>query len=77
MKKNGLIVLIIGIVLTLLTSFDFITKEKVVDMKEKVVDMGSVEISANKNHRLQWSPIIGMSIMALGFGLMVFGNKNK
>jgi hypothetical protein len=70
MKKNGLIVLIIGIVLTLLTSFDFITKEK-------VVDMGSVEISANKNHRLQWSPIIGMSIMALGFGLMVFGNKNK
>jgi hypothetical protein len=70
MKKNGIIVFAIGFVLTLLTSFDFTTKEK-------VVDMGSVEISANKNHRLQWSPIIGMSIMALGVGLMFVGNTKK
>jgi hypothetical protein len=70
MKKNGLIVLIIGIVLTLLTSFDFFTKEK-------IVDIGSVEISANRNHRLQWSPMIGMAVMAIGVGLMVFGSDKK
>jgi hypothetical protein len=70
MKKNGIIVFGIGFLITLLTTLGFTTREK-------VVDMGNLSISADKNHSLEWSPFIGLSIMAVGGAFYLFGNKNK
>jgi hypothetical protein len=62
MKKAALFVIIIGFLLTIFTAFKFFTREK-------VVDLGSVSITANKAHKLQWSPLLGVGVMVLG-GIM-------
>lgn len=69
MKKIGIIILIIGLALTIFTAFTFFTREK-------VVDIGSLEITANKPHHLSWSPLIGLAVMAVG-GVVVLMSSKK
>ena len=59
MKTTGIALLIIGLLLTIFTAFKFFTKEK-------VVDIGKVEITADKGHNVSWSPLIGIGVMAIG-----------
>lgn len=68
MKKAGIIILILGLVLTLVTTITFFTREK-------IVDMGEIQISANKRHNLNWSPFIGLAVMAVGGVLMLVPKK--
>lgn len=68
MKKIGIIILAIGLIITLITGFKFVTREK-------VVDIGELQISRNKNHSVAWSPIVGIVTMVVGGGLIVFGLK--
>ena len=63
MKKPGIIILILGLLLTIFTTFTYFTREK-------VVDLGDIEINANKRHHLSWSPLIGIAVMAVG-GVML------
>ena len=63
MKKIGIILLIVGLGLTLFTAFTFFTKEK-------VVDIGAVEITRSKPHHLNWSPLIGIAVMGIGGALL-------
>lgn len=70
MKKAGLIVLILGLLVTMFTGLNFVTREK-------VVDIGELEISANKNHSLSWSPVIGVVMMAIGAGFYLLGSKKQ
>lgn len=69
MKKAGIVVLVIGLIVTFSTGFSFFTKEK-------VVDIGSVEISADKKHTVSWPPILGLVIAAAGAGMIFFGRKS-
>ncbi|MDZ7634010.1 MAG: hypothetical protein U5L72_06035 [Bacteroidales bacterium] len=68
MKKAGIIILIIGLALTIFTTVTFFTREK-------IVDMGEIQISANKRHNLNWSPFIGIAVMAVGGVLMLVPSK--
>jgi len=68
MKKAGLIIIIVGALLTIFTAFTLFTREK-------VVDIGSLKISANKPHHLTWSPLIGVAVMGLGGVLFLMGPK--
>jgi hypothetical protein len=70
MKKAGIIILLVGLTLTLFTGLNFITREK-------VVDIGELEISANRSRSIRWSPIIGVSMMAVGVGLYLLGSKRS
>ena len=63
MKKPGIIILILGLLLTIFTTFTYFTREK-------VVDLGNMEINANKRHHVSWSPLIGVAVMAVG-GVML------
>jgi len=64
MKKAGISIIILGLLLTIFTAFKFFTREK-------VVDIGKVHITRNKPHYLAWSPLLGIAVMAIG-GVMVF-----
>jgi len=64
MKKAGIVILIIGLALTIFTTVTFFTREK-------VVDIGEIEIMANKRHNLNWSPFVGLAVMAVGGVLML------
>jgi hypothetical protein len=70
MKKAGIIILILGLLVTMFTGLNFVTREK-------VVDIGELEIHANKNHSLSWSPVIGVVMMAIGAGFYLLGSKNQ
>ena len=56
--------------ITIITSVSFVTREK-------VVDVGDIKISRNKNHSLAWSPIVGIVAMAVGGGLLLIGLIKK
>lgn len=68
MKKAGIIIIILGVVLTIFTAFTVFTREK-------VVDIGSLEITANKPHHLNWSPLVGVAVMGLGGVLLLIASK--
>jgi len=68
MKKAGIAILIIGLLLTIFTTFNYFTREK-------VVDLGEIEISANKKHRVAWSPLLGLGVMVVGGVVMLMASK--
>jgi hypothetical protein len=68
MKRAGIVVFVIGLILTIFTAITFFTREK-------VVDIGSLKISANKPHRLSWSPIIGVVVMGVGGVMFLVPSK--
>jgi hypothetical protein len=69
MKRLGIVLLIIGLVLTLITGFRFVTKEK-------VVDLGNLEITKSDPHKVDWSPYLGIGIMVLG-GILLFVSPRR
>jgi len=68
MKKAGIVIFIIGVILTIFTAFTFFTREK-------VVDIGKLEITANKPHHLSWSPLIGIALMGVGGSVILISRS--
>jgi hypothetical protein len=68
MKKAGIVIFILGVILTIFTAFTFFTREK-------VVDIGKLEITANKPHHLSWSPLIGIALMGVGGSVMLISRS--
>ncbi len=69
MKKVSIVVFLVGLVLTIFTTVTYFTKEK-------VVDLGKIEISKEKPHSLNWSPIVGIAIMGIG-GILFWQTYNE
>lgn len=69
MKKVGIVIILIGLALTIFTTVTFFTREK-------VVDLGKVEITKNKPHRVNWSPLIGVAVMGIG-GIVYWASYKK
>lgn len=69
-KTLGIILIVIGVIMIVYTGFNFITTEK-------VVDLGPIEINKEKNHPLQWSPIIGVVLLVGGSVLVVTDKSNR
>jgi hypothetical protein len=69
MKKTGLIIFITGLLLAALPGFELMTREK-------IIDIGSFEITAQNRHVFDWSPLLGLSVMAVGAGIYLFGKKS-
>jgi hypothetical protein len=71
MKTTGIVIFVLGILLTIFTTFQFFTKEK-------VIDLGVVEVTREKPHSVSWSPLIGIVVIGVGGVLMWNGfKKNK
>ncbi|WP_339813226.1 hypothetical protein [uncultured Imperialibacter sp.] len=70
MKKVGLVLLAVGVLITIFNGVNFVTKEK-------VVDIGSLEISADKNHSVNWSPYVGVVLIVLGGGAYLLAGKKS
>ena len=68
MKKAGIIIILAGLLLTIFTSVTYFTREK-------VVDLGKLEITANKRHNILWSPLIGIATMGAGVVLLLISSK--
>lgn len=70
MKTVGIIIISVGLLITVVTGFNYITKEK-------VVDIGKLEITRDRTDYMSWSPIIGLAVLAIGAGIFLYAQKNK
>ena len=68
MKAAGIIILIVGLLMTLYTGFTYVTKEK-------VVDLGELEITKDNQHSANWQPYIGIGVMVFGGAVLLLGRK--
>jgi uncharacterized membrane protein YdcZ (DUF606 family) len=70
MKTLGIVLIGLGLIMMIYTGFNYITKEK-------VVDIGSIEINKETNHPVQWSPIVGVLLLVGGVVVFATSKKNK
>ncbi|MFT6883217.1 MAG: putative membrane protein [Marinoscillum sp.] len=70
MRKLGLVVLVIGIAVTILAGVNFVTREK-------VVEIGSMQMMADQSHTFDWSPFLGVGIMVAGVILFIVSPRSK
>ena len=68
MKNLGMVLLVVGIIMTVFTGFTLITKKE-------VVDLGAVEINKEERTPIYWSPITGAVLMAAGVVVLLVGRK--
>jgi len=69
-KPLGIVLIILGAIMIIYTGFNYVTTEK-------VVDLGPIKINAEKNHPVQWSPIVGVVLLIGGIVVMVTSKKNR
>lgn len=67
MRNLGIVLIFIGMAMIAYTGFNFVTTEK-------VIDLGSVEITKEKNNPVRWSPFVGVALLAGGV-ILVLRNK--
>lgn len=70
MKKAGQIILLVGIVMSIYTTFSFFTKED-------AFEIGDVQFSINKLHKVKWPPFIGLMVMGVGGFIIMKAVKKK
>lgn len=63
-RPLGVILVILGIVMMAYTGFNFVTREK-------VVDIGPLEIEKKQNNPVRWSPIVGLVLLIGGVVVLV------
>jgi len=68
-KPIGIVLILIGVIMIIYTGFNYVTTER-------VVDLGPLKINAEKNHPIQWSPIVGIIIIVGGI-VVIATSKNK
>ena len=69
LRALGIGLIIVGIIMTVYTGFNYVTTEK-------VAVIGPIEINKEKNHLVQWTPIIGVLVLAGGIFIVV-SSKTK
>jgi uncharacterized membrane protein YidH (DUF202 family) len=67
-KPLGIVLIVIGIIMLIYTGFNYVTTEK-------VVDIGPIEINAQKNNRVSWPPVAGMLLVVGGIVIIVLDKK--
>lgn len=69
-RTIGLILIVLGVVMLIWTGFSF-TK------KEKVIDAGPIEISADKKETVNWSPYVGGILLVGGIVIVAASGKTR
>ena len=70
MKAVGILLLLVGLLMTLYTGFTFVTKEK-------VVDLGGIEITNDDEHTVNWQPYVGVGAMVIGGAVLLLGRRKS
>ncbi|MGA3245005.1 MAG: hypothetical protein ABSE41_10330 [Bacteroidota bacterium] len=70
MKTAGIILLILGLAMTLYTGFTYITKDK-------VVEVGDLVITKDKEHSVNWQPYLGIGVMIIGGVVLIMSRKKS
>lgn len=69
-KTIAILLIVIGIIMIAYTGFNYVTTET-------VVDIGPLEINQDKNHFVQWSPVIGVILIVGGIVVFLMNKKSR
>lgn len=70
MKILGIVLIGLGIIMMVYTGFNYVTKEN-------VVDLGPIQIDAEKSHPVQWSPVVGLVLIVGGIVVVAVDKKKR
>ena len=70
LKIVGIILVVVGVIALAMQAITYTTKER-------VVDLGPLKVDANKEKTIPLSPILGVSALVVGAGLLVVGATKK
>ena len=68
MKTFGIVLIILGIVMMVITGINVVTKEK-------VVDVGPLEVNKEEKTPVNWSPILGAVLLVGGIAMTALDKK--
>jgi hypothetical protein len=69
MKLIGIVLIVLGVLGLALGGFSYTTREK-------VVDLGPLQVSADKEHNVPITPIAGAAALIGGIALVMAGSKS-
>lgn len=69
-KSFGIILMVLGIILLVWTGFTY-TK------KEKIIDAGSIQVSADREKSINWPPYVGGIVLIAGIIVLVSSNRKE
>lgn len=68
MKTLGIILIVVGIVMLIVTGFSYTTEET-------VIDAGPIEVNAEKQESINWPPYAGGAALVAGLVMVVASRK--
>lgn len=68
MKTLGILLIVLGIIAFIYTGFTY-------TQKEKVVDVGPLEVNAEKEKTVSWPPLVGIALIVGGVIAIVVDKK--
>lgn len=68
MKTFGIILIVVGGLMTVFTGFNIITKKE-------VVDLGAIEINKEEKTPVYWSPVTGGILLVAGIVVVLIGRR--
>ena len=70
MKTLGILLIVIGAIMTVFTGFNLITKEE-------VADVGPIEINKTEKTPIYWSPVTGAILLVAGVVIVATSRKGS
>jgi len=68
MKTLGVVLIVVGIVMLIVTGFPYTTEET-------VIDAGPIEVNAEKEKSINWPPYAGGAALVAGLVMVVASRK--
>jgi len=68
MKTLGVILIVVGIVMLIVTGFSYTTEET-------IIDAGPIEVNAEKQESINWPPYAGGAALVAGLVMVVASRK--
>jgi drug/metabolite transporter (DMT)-like permease len=70
MKLIGIVLIVVGVVALAMGGFSYTTREK-------VLDLGPIQATAEKNHTVPLSPIVGIAALIGGIAVLAAGSRTR
>jgi uncharacterized membrane protein YidH (DUF202 family) len=70
LKRTGIIILIVGLLLTLYTGLDYVTEKKPMDAE-------ILQMKQDNRHDVNWQLLAGIGMMVAGGAVLVLGVNRK
>ncbi len=70
MKLIGIVLIVVGVLALAMGGFSYTTREK-------VLDLGPIQATADKNHTIPLSPIVGIAALIGGIAVLAAGSRSR